>query len=309
MSHYRKIDVRIHNDAKFLSLPSLLSRQLFMTILTHPEMLGMGAMRFSEDGLRSFLNTRLPDKEKAFPKDFQKAFQEVLGKGLVKGSNEDSFLYVPNFLKYNRPENPNVMKSWLKVWDFLPECELKIELYQIIKAFTEDLSKDFQKALGKDFLEGLAKGLPKTENREQRAVIKENTPLNTFVPLFEDPSKTEQQKPAHTKPPKQIKRTWPYSSDYHLTDDMRNYALSHGVVDPNDEFEAWKDDCLSNRREYADWSAAWRTRCRNYKKFSSTKNGNGRYHRETEIEKVLKANGMSYPEDDYAEEKVVINAD
>ena len=182
MSHYRKIDVRLHSDAKFLSLSTLLSRQLFLTILSHPDILGMGAMRFSVEGLRAFMNTSLPEDQKAFPKAFREAFEEVLGKGLAKASEKDSFLYLPNFLKYNRPENANVMKGWLKVWDYLPECELKIEVYDIVKAFVEGSSKAFQKDLGEGFLKALAKGLPKAESSKQRAVSFKNPPLEENIP-------------------------------------------------------------------------------------------------------------------------------
>lgn len=267
MSHYRKIDVKIHNDAKFLSLSTLLSRQIFLTLLSHPDMLGMGAMRFSVEGLRCFMNTSLPPENKALPKAFREAFEEVLAKGLLKASEEDAFLYLPNFLKYNRPENANVMKGWLKVWDLLPECGLKIEVFNVVKAFREASSKAFQKDLGEGFMKALAKGLPKAVSSEQLTEALKDPPI---VPQggsdTESPPVSSSSEP---KPPKKPRKTsWPYEEGYQITTEMREYALKHGVFDPNDEFMAWKIDCLANGRAYADWNAAWQNRCRHYIEFS-----------------------------------------
>lgn len=53
---------------------------------------------------------------------------------------------------------------------------------------------------------------------------------------------------------------WPV--ELALTQEMRDYANQQSV-EPESEFEAWKDDCAAHNRKYADWSAAWRTRIRN----------------------------------------------
>jgi hypothetical protein len=50
MGRYRKIDPRIHNDAKFRAL-SERGKLLLFTILTHPHMTALGAMRATESGL------------------------------------------------------------------------------------------------------------------------------------------------------------------------------------------------------------------------------------------------------------------
>lgn len=52
-----------------------------------------------------------------------------------------------------------------------------------------------------------------------------------------------------------------------LDEQMRRFALALGI-DPDTEFEAWRDDCAAHDRRYADWRAAWRGRCRNALRFA-----------------------------------------
>jgi hypothetical protein len=49
---------------------------------------------------------------------------------------------------------------------------------------------------------------------------------------------------------------------------MRRFAAEF-VIDPEAEFEAWRDDCAAHDRRYSDWHAAWRGRCRNALRFAS----------------------------------------
>jgi hypothetical protein len=51
-----------------------------------------------------------------------------------------------------------------------------------------------------------------------------------------------------------------------LDEEMRQFALRLGI-DPEREFDAWRDDCAAHDRRYADWRAAWRGRCRNALRF------------------------------------------
>jgi hypothetical protein len=59
-------------------------------------------------------------------------------------------------------------------------------------------------------------------------------------------------------------RSWP--ADLALSENMRAFARRLGI-EPDSEFEAWRDDCAAHNRRYADWSAAWRNRCRNALRF------------------------------------------
>ena len=138
MSHYRKIDTRIWNDAKFQSLSDA-GKLGFFLLLTHPNMTALGAMRGTPEGLAADLK----EMRDAFPQ----AFQEVLAKGMAEYDPEARLIALPNFVKYNPPTSPNVLKAWVKALEFLPECKLKTLVIQRAVAFAEGMSKGFAKAV------------------------------------------------------------------------------------------------------------------------------------------------------------------
>jgi hypothetical protein len=154
MARYRKVDPRIWNDAKFRSLSDD-GKLVFLFLMTNPHMTSLGAMRETIPGLASELDWKL--------ERFSKAFGEAFRKGMAKHDPKASFIWLPNFLKYNVPENPNVVRSWGSVIDYLPECALLGELLEQLKAFTEGLGEAFAKAFAKALPEGARKGMPKQE--------------------------------------------------------------------------------------------------------------------------------------------------
>lgn len=166
MAHYRKIDTRIWNDAKFRGLSDA-GKLCFIFVLTHPHLTALGAMRATVAGLAEELGWK--------PEAFREAFREALSKGLLKHDPKACFVWVPNFLKYNGPESPNVVRSWVSALDLLPECNLKSELLQHVKDFTEGLTEGFQKALPEAF----AKGMPYQEQEQEQEQDKEKTPSTT----------------------------------------------------------------------------------------------------------------------------------
>ncbi|MCA8996745.1 MAG: hypothetical protein KDA80_07165 [Planctomycetaceae bacterium] len=142
MARYRKVDPRIWNDAKFSSLGDR-AKFVFLMILTHPHLTSLGAMRATIPGLAAELGWSV--------EAFGEAFREVTEKGLVEHDEKASFVGLPKYLKYNGPESPNVVKSWENAVDLIPECELKHQLFQRVKAFVEGKSKGFGEALPEAF--------------------------------------------------------------------------------------------------------------------------------------------------------------
>ena len=110
MSKYRKIDPRIWNDAKFNDLSSN-AKLVFFLLLTHPHLTALGAMRASIAGLANDLRFT----EKAFRESLGECFQN----GLIKHDERACFVWLPNYLKYNKPGNPNVLSSWGTWLDYL----------------------------------------------------------------------------------------------------------------------------------------------------------------------------------------------
>lgn len=64
-------------------------------------------------------------------------------------------IWFPNFLRHNRPESPNVLKSWRPSYDDLPECALGERIFTALGKYAESLGKAyaeaFQEASGKPF--------------------------------------------------------------------------------------------------------------------------------------------------------------
>ncbi len=142
MARYRKVDPRIWNDKKFNELSND-AKLVFFFLLTHPHMTALGAMRATIPGMAAELGWN----EKAF----REAFEEARSKAMVKHDEKASFVWLPKFLKYNKPESPNVVKAWGEAYDLLPECKLKDQLCQQIRHFLEELSKGFREALPEAF--------------------------------------------------------------------------------------------------------------------------------------------------------------
>ena len=191
MAIYRKIDCRISNDKKFREL-SVEGKLAWYTILSRRDLAPIGAFKASFESLaieqrgNEYLNEGLQKGlPKAFSEVFIQALNELLSKGLIKYDSESFLIYVPNFLKYNFPENPNVVKSWNSALDSLPECDLTNHVLaksaEIIlnsqrdsfikalpKEFNEAYRKGFAKDLPKGFAKAFGKGMPKQEQEQEQ---------------------------------------------------------------------------------------------------------------------------------------------
>jgi uncharacterized phage protein (TIGR02220 family) len=138
MGRYRKIDTRTWNDLKFNELSDY-GKLVFFLLLTHPHLTSIGAMRASLTSLSSDLKWSM-DK-------FENAFQESLLNKMVRHDETGNLIWLPNFLKYNQPESPNVIRSWNQALDYLPECPLKQILIKHIEFYVRSLPKTFREAL------------------------------------------------------------------------------------------------------------------------------------------------------------------
>jgi len=93
--------------------------------------------------------------------DLLEAFEEVSAQGMAKADfNTAPLAFIPNAIKHNPPQSPNVVKSWRGTWSDLPECPLKLEIWQTLKAFLD--------GMGEAFREAFAESCPKpSPNQEQ----------------------------------------------------------------------------------------------------------------------------------------------
>lgn len=169
MARYRKIDVRIWNDEKFSSLSDI-GQLVFLFVLTHPSMTSLGALRGSPEGLAGEKYGWSEDK-KAFREAFREGFLETFEKGLLK-YDERGLLFAPNFVKYNAPESPNVIRAWRSSLDYLPECPLLVDVLMCAESRVDSMSEGYKKAFAEAFgevlKEALAKAMPNQEQEQKQ---------------------------------------------------------------------------------------------------------------------------------------------
>ena len=104
MARYRKIDVRVWDDAKFRSLSPIqpCGQGLWFFLLTNRNTTSVpGCYYAGEAALAEMLGWSL--------EGFRKAFRELQKNGLAKADWSARVVWIPNVAKYNPPENPNVV--------------------------------------------------------------------------------------------------------------------------------------------------------------------------------------------------------
>ncbi|OJA00998.1 hypothetical protein BEV13_01360 [Rickettsiella grylli] len=190
---YRMLDVRIWCDKKFRSLTPLKpsGQALFLYLLSNPHTTSIPGLYRAGPGAMA--------EELAWPlKGFQRALKEVIEQGLVKADPKARVIFIPNAIKYNKPQSPNVIRSWGGHWDEIPECALKNEAYNKLESSVRDLGKAFALAFmetlnhykvntSRDAYENTCPNQDqkqehdKEQEHEEKAAF--NDPLETFNPI------------------------------------------------------------------------------------------------------------------------------
>lgn len=251
MARYRKLDLRTWNDKKFRLLtplpPSGQSLWLYLVLGPHTTNIP-GLFEASEISMADRLGWPL--------KAFREAFREASAKAMAKADWKARLVWLPNAPEYNRPESPNVVVSWGAAFDELPECQIKWEAYQSLKAFTEGLGEAFSKAFGK----AIPKPMPNQEQEQEQDQEQEQE------------QKQDQQGRGAGEP-----RSTRIPDDFELTDIRRAYAESKGV-DPESTFEAfcayWR-----SKPKHADklsWDLTWQSWVLKDAKDAKQRNGSAR---------------------------------
>lgn len=169
---YRKVQVRTWSDEKFRALSPIppCGQGLWLFLVTGPH---TGPIPGLFRAGRASMAEELDWDQEAFDKAFQEAFRE----GMVKADFKARLVWLPNAIKHNRPESPNVVKSWAAEFDLLPECDLKREAFEALKASVHALGEAFGKAFDEAFGKPSAKPLPKAmANQEQEQEKEPPTP-------------------------------------------------------------------------------------------------------------------------------------
>jgi len=144
MSFYVNVHRLIWNDDKFPFVTDD-CQLVFFHLLTTPMGTQFGLFKAGIAGLAE-------DKRWGIER-YRKAMNEAIKNGFVEYDQKSLLVRIPHFLDYNRPNNPNVLKSWGRVFNGLPSGELKFQHYQQLKDFAEGLPKAFSKAFKEAFKE------------------------------------------------------------------------------------------------------------------------------------------------------------
>ncbi len=148
MSRYRTISIKMWGDDRFsrLSQPQPNAQTLWFYLLTGPHTsIIPGAFVAGEAGLAEALKWPL--------KAFRKAFGEILAEGLVEFDPNTRLIFIPKAIRHNAPQSPNVVISWRKAFDDLPDCRLKQRIFAVFEVELTALGKGegFVKAFGEAF--------------------------------------------------------------------------------------------------------------------------------------------------------------
>jgi hypothetical protein len=156
MARYRKLDVRTWTDKKFRELsPMVPSGQgLWLYLILGPQTSNI-------PGLFEASQVDMADRLEWTLEDFRRCWSEIEAKGMAKADWRARLVWLPRATEYNRPESPNVVVSWANIFDELPECDLKDEAYQTLKAFAKDMGESFHHAFSRAFHKVFPEALPK----------------------------------------------------------------------------------------------------------------------------------------------------
>lgn len=139
MSRYRKIDTRTYGDTKFKSLskPQPCGQYLWLWLLTGPGTCIIPGVTYNigPAGIAELIGWPM--------EGFQKAFKEVIDQGMIKVDFAAPLIFIPNAIKYNPPQSPNVIAGWRVAWEEIPECPLKATVLHTLR----DFCKGFERSL------------------------------------------------------------------------------------------------------------------------------------------------------------------
>lgn len=185
MSRYRKVEVKTWSSEDFRALSPMppSGQGLWFFLMTGP-LTGPvpGLFRAGRAGMAEELGWA--------QEAFDEAFGEVLGKGMVKADLTARVVWLPQAIKYNRPESPNVVRSWRADLDMLPECALKAEALVALRAFLEEMGDGFVAAFDE-----IRNGKPGRSEPTQKASGKAlSKPSGKASPNQEQEQEQEQEK-------------------------------------------------------------------------------------------------------------------
>jgi hypothetical protein len=169
-------------------------------------------------------------------------------------------IFLPNSIKHNLPESPNVLRAWANAFNELPECELKAEILQRLSSVVGRMGEGFRKAFTEVFGEALPKGLAiqeqKQEQEQKQSQEQEGT--DQVRQCIRSQAATR----AHNFQDRQKRKAFRLPDDFSLIENRERVAVDIGVSNPEHEFEKFCDYYKGAGVSKVDWDATWSLWCR-----------------------------------------------
>lgn len=260
---YRKVEVRTWGDEKFRALSPIppCGQGLWLFLITGPH---TGPIPGLFRAGRAAMAEELGWETEAF----DKAFGEAFGQGMVKADFKARVVWLPSAIRHNRPESPNVVRSWAAEFDLIPECDLKRDAYESLKASIHALGEAFGKAFDEAFAKPSAKPSRKAmanqeqEQKQEQKQEQDGGPRNSELPGNGEGTPTSAADAAATTRGTRLAKDWA------LPKAWGNWALS--------KYPQWspdkvRDEALKFRNHWVgktgkdatklDWEATWQNWC------------------------------------------------
>ena len=262
MSRYRKIEVRTWSDEKFRDLSPIQpsGQGLWFFLLTGPHTTAIpGLFRAGRAAMAEELGW---DQEA-----FDEAFQEVFDKGMAKADFKARLVWLPNAIRHNKPESPNVVKSWRAEVDLLPECQLKNEAILAISEYLEGLGESFINAFKNNILEQDDGGVKGGKSNQLKP-----SPKASAKPSPKTKPNQEQEQEQELVEAKQ-QRGSRLPADWNPSDVDKQFCKTERPdLDPEKTADRFRDYWVSqpgSKGVKLNWSATWRNWVRNETRYAS----------------------------------------
>jgi hypothetical protein len=131
----------MHGDEKFrqLSRPQPNGQSLWLHLIMGPHTTAVpGLSSIGEAGLAEAIGWSIGG--------FRKAWREIERLEMAEADWQARVIWLPNAIRHNVPESPNVVRGWRDTLDNIPECALKTKALTFLQAFLEAFGEAFAKA-------------------------------------------------------------------------------------------------------------------------------------------------------------------
>ncbi len=246
-TRYRKVEVAVWGDARWRRLTPLqpCGQALWLWMLTSEKTISIpGVVVGSDLELAGSLRWPLGD--------FQRAFAELERENMVIADWDAGLVLLERALvdglgaprETAAPQSPNVIKSWAKVWEELPDSPLKATLLRRLMLFCDGLGRAFRQAFREGFAKAIAKAMPET------------------APIQDQDQDQEQEQ--EQDPRSRARGSRSKGSEIPIPDDWRpnekHAATARELgVDLEREAAGFRDHAETVGRKAVSWDAAFRT--------------------------------------------------